>query len=1066
MQISQEDWVRIKELFLLAFEKEPDQQREILDSAGLDPSLRERIEELLQAHDQAGSFLEQNPLQTPNSSDASAASPLPSSSDSASATMQHHASFEPGALLAGRFRVIAFLAHGGMGEVYEVEDQELKTRVAIKTIRPEILGLPQAVDRFRREVQLSRRVTHPNVCRIHDLFRHSPGHRGEPDFLLVSMELLQGRTLASVLRERGALDPQEALAILRQVTDALAAAHEAGIIHRDLKPSNIFLEAHDDAGPRAVVTDFGLAVRARTTSNDPLTRSGQAIFGTPEYMSPEQIEGRELTPASDIYALGLILFQMLTGRHAFESRSQMLSALKRLTDEPPQPSSYAPSLPRAWDVLLRQCLARDPGKRISSAAQLKQAIAQLEREDWQPKAHSRRSPARQAGGSSSTQLHSDSQGRPTAPLGRKTARASSIWKSRWALGAGIAFCLALLVLGGYRLHLHSQIPSVSQAPFVMADFVNTTGDPKFDDALNTALEAKLQQSPYLNLMAPQKILQALRYMGLDHHERLTLHVALQICQRENGSAVIQGSIRINGQGYEVGIQVYHCSNGAVVFARSQQVGNRDTVLSVLDQVADATRSGLGESLDSIRRFDVPLDEATTPSLDALSAYSQGNRKWNEQGEAAAIPYFQKATELDPNFAMAYARLGTILGNMGETRRSDIALTRAYELRDRISEWERFYVVSHYYGLVTGQLDKEAETYEQWGKIYPHDMAWPVNLGLDYAMSGQFDKALAMNLLVMRELPGLSPVYGNLGQIYLALHRSDEAKTLLDAAARANLRDVNIQLVRYQLAFYDGDAAAMARVLQDAAAIPGAEDTILSQESDTSAYHGRLKQARQLADKAAAIASHDGNLETAAEWSTRERLWEAEFGSRSAVDADIEHAIALFKGQDERVVGAMALVVSGDTDRAESLANALAHDYPLDTMVHQYWVPLIHAWAAYQRRQYPAAAQWLKPTSTYAIGIYQPLQCMDSTYLAGLIDLAQQHQDAAIAQFQSLLAQRGVVLNCPTGTLAMLGLARALAARGEPQDSRKTYQDLFVLWQDADPGIPLVEKARKEYRALP
>ena len=1063
MQISQEDWLRIKELFLLAIEKAPDQQREILDSAGLDPSLRECMDELLHAHDQAGSFLEPHLLQTPNSSNALAVPPLPSSSSS---TVQHHASFEPGALLAGRFRVIAFLAHGGMGEVYEVEDQELKTRVAIKTIRPEILGLPQSVDRFRREVQLSRRVTHPNVCRIHDLFRHSSGHRGEPDFLLVSMELLQGRTLASVLRERGALDPHEALAILRQVTDALAAAHEAGIIHRDLKPSNIFLEAHDASGPRAVVTDFGLAVRAHTMSNDPLTRSGQAIFGTPEYMSPEQIEGRELTPASDIYALGLILFQMLTGRHAFESRSQMLSALKRLTDEPPLPSSYAPSLPRAWDALLRQCLARDPEKRIGSAAQLRQAIAQLEREEWQPKSHSQRNPAKLAGGGSSTQPPSVAQDRPAVRHGSRAASASSIWRSRWMLGVGAMACLVALLLGGYRHHLHSQIPSDSQAPVVMADFVNTTGDSEFDDALNTALEAKLQQSPYLNLMPPQKIVQALRYMGLDHHERLTLHVALQICQRENGSAVIQGSIRINGQGYEVGIQAYHCSNGAVVFARSQQVGNRDTVLSVLDQVADATRSGLGESLESIRRFDVPLDEATTPSLDALSAYSQGNRKWNEQGEAAAIPYFQKATELDPNFAMAYARLGTILGNMGETRRSDIALTRAYELRDRISEWERFYVVSHYYGLVTGQLDKEAETYEQWGKIYPHDMAWPVNLGLDYAMSGQFEKALAMNLLVMRELPGLSPVYGNLGQIYLALHRSDEAKTLLDAAARANLHDVNIQLVRYQLAFYDGDAAAMTRVLQDAAAIPGAEDTILSQESDTSAYYGRLKQARQLADKAAAIASHAGNLETAAEWSTRERLWEAEFGSRSAVDANIEHAIALFKGQDERVVGAMALVVSGNTDRAEFLANTLAQDYPLDTMVHQYWVPLIHAWAAYQRRQYPAATQWLKPTTSYAIGIYQPLQCMDSTYLAGLIDMARQQQDAAIAQFQSLLAQRGVVLNCPTGTLAMLGLARALAARGELQDSRKTYQDLFVLWQDADPGIPLVEKARKEYQALP
>jgi tetratricopeptide (TPR) repeat protein len=465
---------------------------------------------------------------------------------------------------------------------------------------------------------------------------------------------------------------------------------------------------------------------------------------------------------------------------------------------------------------------------------------------------------------------------------------------------------------------------------------------------------------------------------------------------------------------------------------------------------------------------VPLYDASTGSIEALAAFSQGTDKWNQQGEAAALPYFERATQIDPNFALAWARLGTVYGNMGETQRADDALRNAYDRRDRVTEWERYYIVSHYHGFVTGEVDKEMRAYEEWAKAYPHDMAWTINLSVDYGFTGQFEKAIELERRVIQEIPGLSPAYGDLAGFYLAVDRPDEARAVLDQARQAHVQDVNTKLGEYDLAFYQGDSTAMSKLLAGAVQQPGIEDTLLAQQAATEDRLGRLSSGRELDAKAADVAAHAGNTEISADWLAGEAVRQAEMGASAESRRLVAQALAIPKatrGKDVQLLVALASAETGDLTRAQSFIASLAKAHPLDTLIQSYWVPVVHARIALSEKKYTQAVRAVDGTGPYDLGVFIPGQCMDAALVRGQALLTDRQGASAAAEFRSVLAHRGLVLNCPTSALAQLGLARSLAVSGDTAGSRTAYQDLFVLWKDADRDFSLLRQAQTEYRAL-
>jgi len=1025
LEFKTEEWEQIKDLFQAALDIEPSVRRQFLEQKGGSPELREAVEKLLEAHNDAGSLL-----------GVDAAMPT----SGLSTPVQNY--LAPGTLLAGRFQIVRFIAGGGMGQVYEAQDLELQTRVALKTIRPEIANLPQALARFKREVLLAKQVTHPNVCRIFDLFRHRDPAVAGGDIVFVSMELLSGKTLAEQLRQSGRMGTEDVLTILRQIAPALSAAHAAGVLHRDLKPSNILLEQTGDGGIRAVITDFGLAWSRDSRSEASLSGSGALAFGTPEYMSPEQIEGKQLTPASDLYSLGLVIYQMVTGVKAFGADSPLFAALRRLNESPLPPSQAVPEADSRWDDLVSRCLCLDPAQRFASADQLAAALDRV------------------------TESNSKT---PLAPAKQRPVFGRRHF-TRFFKPASYALGCAIVVAGGVFLGMHSwhtASPS-SDLTIVLADFVNTTGEPVFDDSLNIALAGKLQQSPYTRLMQDSVIHKALHLMGRPDSERLTQAVAREVCAREGGQFTLQGSITNSPSGYLIALHATQCSTGNAIDTKQFFAPSREAVLDALDHAADAMRTKLGESKDSIHNFDVPLVEATTGSLEALSSYSQGMRIWDERGAPAALPYFERATDIDPNFAMAYAVLGTLYGNMSEKQRADDAMLKAYERRERVTKWENFYIASHYYWLVTGELDKEMHVYEEWAKVYPHDFVWQLNLSVDYAELGEYEKAIQLQRNAIQKDMNSSLSYGNLANLYLAINRPDEARTVLDQAIQAHVQDVHTQIAEYNLAFYLNDGAAITRLLAGMRDKPDIEGELLLYHADTEDSRGQLSSGRRLTLQASDLARKDGNLDNAAFWLAAEALSQAELGDLQASRQLMMQSLAASKSLNNsgtQIVLAFVAAYIGDLDRAKTLTDALDKAYPHDTIIQAYWIPILRARTALTQGQAAQAVHLLEGTDVYDLGNFSPGQCMDATYVRGNALLAERNGPAAAIQFNNIVAHRGLVLNCPTGALSQLGLARALALSGNTSGSRAAYQDLFALWKDADPGFPLLLKAQAEYRRL-
>jgi Tfp pilus assembly protein PilF len=609
-------------------------------------------------------------------------------------------------------------------------------------------------------------------------------------------------------------------------------------------------------------------------------------------------------------------------------------------------------------------------------------------------------------------------------------------------------------------------PLTEKDTVVLADFTNSTGDPVFDDALKQALAVDLGQSPFLNVLSDRRMGETLRLMGRPPNDRVTREVAQEICLRTGSKALLAGSISRLGNEYMVGLEAVGCGNGDTLAKEQTAASSKEDAVKALGSVASTLRTKLGESLASVQKFDVPI-EATTPSLEALKSFSMGVTTQAEKGDAQAVPFLRRAIELDPNFAMAYARLGISYNNLNQPSLAAENLKKAYELRERVSEREKFHITADYYRVATGEVEKEAQTYILWIQSYPRDAIPLINLGANFAILGQWQKGVTETQEALRLDPNDVIAYSNLAQAFLGLNRMDDAKATVQQALTRKLDSGFLRLMLYDLDFLQGDSTQMEQQLAWGSGKPGDEDILLSAQSDTEAYYGRLMKARDFSRRAVDSAVRADSRETAALWQSNLAVREAEFGNITAAKEGVTRALALAPGRDVKMLAALALARVGDTPRAKAIVAELEKSNPLNTVLKIYWLPVLKAAIELNGGNPGQALLLLEAAAPYELGGPPPFQLGTTypAYLRGQAYLAAHNGNAAATEFQKFLDHRGVVLNFPLGALAHLGLARAYALEGDTAKARTQYQDFFTIWKDADPDIPILKQAKAEYEKL-
>ncbi|HUI41603.1 MAG TPA: serine/threonine-protein kinase [Terriglobia bacterium] len=1032
-------------------------------------------------------------------------SPLSAGDTTAPAQDQMRAADERGRNdpLIGRnvshYTIVARLGEGGMGVVYKAEDTRLRRMVALKFLAGAGHGLrpsppapdAQALERFKREARAASALDHPNICVIHDI----DDFGGQP---FIVMELLEGGTLKNLI-DSSPLSPSMTVDLAIQIADALAAAHSRGIVHRDLKPSNIFVTTRG----QAKILDFGLAklgVKAGvfsparsptpvppaqgaptgTTADDPLTGPGVTI-GTLAYMSPEQARGEELDARTDLFSFGAVLYEMTTRRQPFRgsTTADVLAALLTQAPQPPRELSHelAPELER----IILTALEKDREVRYQSAAELLADLKRLKRDSSAGRAAAAVPPSPGDGG----------HAREGSPAEEAASRIPALGQRHWRVVATALLGIALAA-GAYLASRHGQAGRLTeQDTIVLADFNNTTGEKVFDDTLKQALRVQLEQSPFLNALSDEHVSQELRYMGRPRDTRLSEDVAREVCLRTASKAMLLGSIATLGSHYVLNLNALNCQSGDSLASALVEADSREHVLQALGEAATKMRGKLGESLASIQEYDAPVEKATTASLEALQVDSLGLKALYEQGDAAALPFFERATQLDPSFAMAWARVGNMYSNLNQASRANAPTRKAYELRDRVSERERLFIDGHYYCYVTGELDKATEVYELWSRTYPRDAGPHVMLGSLYNTMGRHDQMLEECREGLRLGPNGVASYTNLANAYLTLNRFDDARHVLEQAQARGLNSPALQIFLYQLAFLRGDAAEMQQRLASAMGHPGAEDQLLEHQADTEAYYGHLAKAREYTLRAVGSSRGDGREEAAATYQAAGALREAEFGDAGQARREAAAALALAPGQMVRILAALAFAQAGDAARAEGLADELHRQAPVDTGLNGYWLPAIRAACEIQRHNAAQAVELLQPATAHELGVPTLFWTLNVTaypiYVRGKADLALGRGSEAATEFQKILDHSGLVGNAPIGALARLGLGRAYALEAgvgavlEPTQpgrppaappqpdalakARAAYQDFLTLWKNADPNVPVLRQAKAEYAQI-
>jgi serine/threonine protein kinase/predicted Zn-dependent protease len=1039
-----EHWQRLQSLFHAAYElEEPERSRFLKEACDGDRVLLGQVELLLSHQEEAKTFIESPALEVAGAALARHALESGAGLDLVGTTVAH-------------YHVLEKLGAGGMGVVYKARDTRLGRFVALKFL-PHVEPLwpvspfsesesskTSHSKNFLQEARAASALDHPNICTIYEVGQY----KGAP---FIAMQFLEGRTLNEEIDGKPC-SPEKILQVGIHVADALSAAHQAGIVHRDIKPGNIFILA---GRPEAKILDFGLAsmVSAPSTSVGATAQSQAANFeettsvrGTLAYMSPEQVRAEEIDPRSDLFSLGVTLYEMATGRVPFVGETSETIFHAIVHETPVAAATLNPQIPRALEHVIGKALHKDRDLRYQSAIEVRDELIRLKK----------------------------SQGR--------SSEASSLRRS-WSIFAAVLLMVASLAAYQYlrwrKWHRLTQNDTI-----VLGDFSNTTGDSVFNEALKQALRVQLEQSPFLHVLSDQQVIEQLRYMRRPQDQPLTGVVAQEVCTRSGANVLLTGSISHLESRYVLGVNATQCPSGNALASEQTLVASRNEVLHGLVELSKSLRKKLGESPASINRYGAPVEQATTSSLEALQSYSLGVGTWHTKGEEAAIPFLARATELDPDFAMAWARLGTACDNLGQDAKSIPALSRAYALREKVSEPERLYIEARYYGIVTNEYQKALQVDELWQHIYPRDISPYLGMANEYATAGQHLKSLQAETQALQLEPENGFIYANLAFIHINLNEFDKAQQVLDEAQKRSIYNPWFESVRYQLGFLKHDPAQMQRAVAAVADQPSRKSFFLALQADTEAYFGHLTRARDLTRTAVESAYRNKDQDRATGYEIAGILREAEFGDRRRALKEANAVLKQHLSQQSRVLAALGLARGGESDSALAIAEALNREHPSDTLLNTYWLPTIRAAVALNHHNPSEAIKLLEPVIPYEMGL-QPNPTFlvpYPPYVRGMAYLQSGRGGEAAAEFQKIADHSGLVLNGPLGALVSLELGRAYAmeagiiqgknviASHAPQPealakARKNYKDFLLLWNNSDTTIPILNQARAEYAAL-